>query len=273
MLDYAANAASYWDVDKIRSLYEVACENEGLDPRQEWADKVKLETSYDEYWEEVSQNLQTGKLRMIFVADEIPFELKRVVEFLNEQMKPAEVLALEIKQYASESHKTLIPRVFGQSSKLQSKKAGGVQPAKQWDETSFNKVLEEQQGQAGLQLSRRIMDWVKKNGLDSWYGYGANNGSYYPIIRYGDETLAPFAMWTHGLFEIQLRRMKKIPVYNDPEKRRQLLNRLNSIEGVSVSKKNIDGYPMSALYNESSLQLFLGIWEEFIKEIREASQA
>jgi len=51
ILDYASNASSYWDVDKIRSLYEVACETEGLDPRQEWTDKVKLETSYDEYWD------------------------------------------------------------------------------------------------------------------------------------------------------------------------------------------------------------------------------
>jgi len=32
-------------------------------------------------------------IRMLFVADRIPAELRRIVEFLNEQMDPAEVLA------------------------------------------------------------------------------------------------------------------------------------------------------------------------------------
>jgi hypothetical protein len=36
---------------------------------------------------------------MVFVSDEIPRELWRVVEFLNGQMNPAEVPAIEVKQY------------------------------------------------------------------------------------------------------------------------------------------------------------------------------
>jgi hypothetical protein len=31
-------------------------------------------------------NLQAGKIRMLFVADEIPKELRRIVEFLLEQL-------------------------------------------------------------------------------------------------------------------------------------------------------------------------------------------
>ncbi|HEV2126472.1 MAG TPA: hypothetical protein VGW38_27250 [Chloroflexota bacterium] len=33
------------------------------------------------------------------MADEIPPDLQRIVEFLNAQMSPAEVLAIEIRQY------------------------------------------------------------------------------------------------------------------------------------------------------------------------------
>ena len=40
----------------------------------------------DAFWQKVSANLQNGKLRLLFVADEIPTELQRVVEFLNEQL-------------------------------------------------------------------------------------------------------------------------------------------------------------------------------------------
>ena len=48
-------------------------------------------------------NLQAGKIRLIFVADVIPSELRRIVEFLNQQMDPGEVLAVEIRQYAGRS--------------------------------------------------------------------------------------------------------------------------------------------------------------------------
>ena len=39
---------------------------------------------------------------MIFLADTIPPELKRIVEFLNEQMDPAEAFAVEVKQYVGD---------------------------------------------------------------------------------------------------------------------------------------------------------------------------
>jgi hypothetical protein len=54
------------------------------------------------FWAMVKTNLQAGRVRLIFVADVIPPELRRIVEFLNAQMDPAEVLALEIKQYVGE---------------------------------------------------------------------------------------------------------------------------------------------------------------------------
>ena len=45
-----------------------------------------------------------------------------MVEFLNEQMQAAEVLAIEIKQYVGGGHKTLVPRLIGQTSKSQATK-------------------------------------------------------------------------------------------------------------------------------------------------------
>jgi hypothetical protein len=47
----------------------------------------------------VSINVQAGRIRLIFVADEIPPGLHRIVEFLNGQMNPVEVLAIEVRQH------------------------------------------------------------------------------------------------------------------------------------------------------------------------------
>lgn len=133
MLEYAANAVSYWAIDRIKLHFESRCEEKGEDPEQIWRDKLQLEDGYEEYWQNVYTNLQMGKIRMLFIADEIPNELKQIVEFLNEQMNPAEVLALEIKQYVGEDQLTLIPRIYGQSSKIQIKKARGI-PRRTWEE-------------------------------------------------------------------------------------------------------------------------------------------
>lgn len=48
----------------------------------------------------------------------IPEELKRITEFLNEQMTPAEVLAVEVKQYKSAGHPgtVLVPTVYGRTA-------------------------------------------------------------------------------------------------------------------------------------------------------------
>jgi hypothetical protein len=98
-----------------------------------------LDADQEEFWQKVKTNLQAGRIRLIFVADEIPTELRRIVEFLNRQMDPTEVLAVEIKQYISQGSdfKTLVPRVIGQTVEAQQKKTGSVRKIRTWDKTSF----------------------------------------------------------------------------------------------------------------------------------------
>jgi hypothetical protein len=59
---------------------------------------------------------------MLFVADRIPAELRGIVEFLNKQMNPAEVLALELRQFEGEGVKTIVPTLYGQTEEAQQKK-------------------------------------------------------------------------------------------------------------------------------------------------------
>lgn len=118
MLDYAANAVVYWPVEQIRADFENNCD----DPESTLTKILGQEGDPEDFWQRVKTNLQAGKIRMLFVADVIPPELRRVVEFLNEQMDPAEVLAVEIKQYVGQGMKTLVPRVFGQTAEAETRK-------------------------------------------------------------------------------------------------------------------------------------------------------
>ena len=115
MLDYAANAVVHWPVERLQAEFEANPESE-----QDISDLLEdPEADPEEFWQEVKTNLQAGRVRLIFVSDKIPDELRRIVEFLNEQMDPAEVLAVEIKQYVSQDSnlKTLVPRIIGQTVK------------------------------------------------------------------------------------------------------------------------------------------------------------
>ena len=110
MLDYAANATKYWSMDKIKQYYN--------DQGRDLYDDIGIEADNQElYWDNVKSNLRTGKIRLLFVADVIPYTLKRIIEFLNNQMVDIQVLGLEIKQYISDSNlKTFVPRIVGQTS-------------------------------------------------------------------------------------------------------------------------------------------------------------
>lgn len=119
MLDYAANAVVYWPLETIRAKFEAVHASEGEDYAQLIGDLVGESSGegdpIEEFWSRVSTNLRAGRIRMIFVADEIPPELRRIVEFLNGQMSPAEVSAIEIRQFVGQGIKTLVPTVVGQT--------------------------------------------------------------------------------------------------------------------------------------------------------------
>ncbi len=121
MLDYAANGIVHWPADRLRAL---ATEQYGGSDRlgEALGELIGLETSEDEdawqreielYWATVEKNLKEGNVRLLFVADAIPRELRRIIEFLNEKMSSVDVLGVEIRQYRGEGISALVPRVFG----------------------------------------------------------------------------------------------------------------------------------------------------------------
>ncbi|MBD3376718.1 hypothetical protein GF406_16905 [candidate division KSB1 bacterium] len=122
MLDYAANAIAYWSVETIRQIFENACDQQGVDFESELVKIFGIDIDVDSFWEKVDNHLQIGKIRLLFIADRVPKELLRIVEFLNEQMNPAEVLAVELPQYKGHGLKSISPRILGQTVQAERKK-------------------------------------------------------------------------------------------------------------------------------------------------------
>ncbi len=119
MLDYAANGTEYWKMDQLRQSATETCQRRKKSLDEEIMGLLERDqdpAAVEEYWQQVEANLRHHRIRLIFVADAIPKELRRLVAFLNEEMANVEVLAVEVKQFQKEdqqAQKALVPRVVG----------------------------------------------------------------------------------------------------------------------------------------------------------------
>ena len=156
MLDYASNALIYLPVEEIIS--NLTINYPGQDMEDLLKSELGVETSSNEFFEQVKTNLNAGKIRMVFVADYIPTELKTIVEFLNVQMDPAEVFVVELKQYVGEGLKTLVPRLVGQTAEARIRKAA---VNKKLDEITFFEHVDEKEAV----FYGKLLEYAKESNL------------------------------------------------------------------------------------------------------------
>jgi hypothetical protein len=269
MLDYAANAVAYWPVEQIKAKFESRCKDDGDDPESELVRLLGEGQDTSTFWQSVKTNLQAGRVRLLFIADEIPTELRRIVEFLNSQMDPAEVLAIEVKQFVGENLKTLVPRVVGQTETARQKKKAERGETRQWDESSFFSDLSHRRGEQEAAVARRLLDWAKNHGLRVWWGQGKKDGSFFPsyVNRLGQHL--HFSVWTYGSVELQFQRMKS-PPFADEAKRKELARRLSAI-GVLIPDEAVNRRPtfgLDRLLTPGRFDEFVGVFDWVLLEIK-----
>jgi len=261
MLDYTANAVVYWRIDRLRATFEAGCEKQGTDAESALAKFLPAGDTPDAFWERIKTNLAAGRLRLVFVGDEIPSELRRIIEFLNEQMATTEVLAIEIKQYVDSDglRQTLVPRLLGQTEAA--RQAKGRTAGRRWDRDSILLELNTNATKAEAQVARRVFEWVDQRGdLRLWFGSGQRDGSFQAGLDDASGYLFPFALYTYGRIEVQFQWMLRRPPFDEFQRRVELQLKLNSIPGVEIPDEGLDKRPsisLSVLTNGSSLTAFL----------------
>jgi len=122
MLDYAANGIEYWKMDKLTEAAKKEAEKRNLTLEAAVLQLVGKDdpAAVEQYWQDVEANLRSGKVRLVFVTEEAPKELRRLVEFLNDKMAPdVRLCIVQIKQFIRESEtsgeaqKALVSPVLG----------------------------------------------------------------------------------------------------------------------------------------------------------------
>ena len=116
MLEYAANGRRHWPPGRLRALAEEQAKEDGKGSVQELIGLDEPDSDrVEDFWRTVDENIRDGRVRLLFVADRLPSELRAIIEFLNEKMESVEVLGVELRQYTAEGVQALVPRVVGQT--------------------------------------------------------------------------------------------------------------------------------------------------------------
>jgi len=273
MLDYAANAVKYLPIETIRARFQTRCDEQGRPTEDVLRDTLGLtEQESEAFWQRVKTNLQAGRVRLVFIADVIPPELRRIVEFLNEQMDPADVIAIEIKQYVGQSLRTLVPRVYGLTAEAEQRKTAAARPSRQWDEASFFQELA-RQGEAEANVARQILEWARPRVSRVYWGKGVQSGSFVPILNHKGRDHQLFAVWTSGILSLYFYVYASKAPFNSDTKRLTLLDRLNVIAGITLPREAIGkspSVPLASLATPGALNQFTDAFEWVLQEIRES---
>jgi hypothetical protein len=228
LLDYAAIATSSLNVRDIQA----ALSSNGAQADSKLETFLGADANVEEFWQRVQSNLDRGQLRLIVLADSIPAELRRVVEFLNRQMNPAEFLAVEVKQFEYEGQKVLVPRVLGVTEAIRQKKSPVAAIGKQWDEPMFMAAIEENVSVEVRTLAEQLLRWITPQVSYIFWGQGQKNSCFIPTIRKGKVDYQVCRVNSDGVFVFPFDWLNKKPPFDDGRVLQELLSKINAVPGI-----------------------------------------
>ncbi len=268
ILGYVAFATAYLAGDRMQELFEQRVRQEDEDPEEILEKFLAGEREPNKFWEEVELRMRSGDVRAIVVADSIPEELQRILEFLNEKMNSVELLGLELQLYATEGYKTLVPRVVGRTAHSRDRRkrsAGGS-----WTIEQVRSAIAETDAPDMVDVYDRLVSWAQQSEfVEIENGTGATN----PSIRFRtpmEEGLGTFiaiwpdsrgglglsiyfavlAKWTWGKFSEEVRAdlAQEIATSIDP----------------NFKVEKIDKYPSFKLIRDKDGSATLGVFKKLI---------
>lgn len=266
MLDYAANARKYWPQERMRELAAAHCG--GLEELEEQLRALlgDPEADIETYWETVDRNLREGELRLLFVADEIPTELRRIIEFLNEQMPRIEVLGIEIRQYERDGTRVLVPRVLGQTAQAEDQKQ--KRASRSWKAAEILERFDSSGSFDALAAMQKLLAWAdtQPNVLVE-PGTGSKTPSFRFRVR-GGEALVTFLTFTptdEGFILGSIyfgTLMGNLNGFKSRDMRATIAKKIELEIDSSFNVENIDKYPSFQIQADDAVKALIDIGGE-----------
>ena len=213
---------------------------------------------------------------VIWIARKFVEEHRAALDWLNEiTAEGTDFFGVEVELWRIGDSPQVAPKFNIVSkpnawSKQVSKAARG---SGQWDEESFFTALQKHDP-AAVAPARAIYAWAQEHMPEVWWGKGAVDGSLFPGITIGDRWYSIAGLWTYGKLEFQFERMRYRPVFDDREKRLELLRKLNDEVGLDLPEERVDtrpSVPLTTFADGDKLRALLNVFEWYIAELNRRS--
>lgn len=275
MLDYAANGVAYWPVGDFIEEFEFSCQAEEVSPDERLSQFLDGQIGAEEFWRRVEANLRAGRIRMVFVADVIADELRRIVEFLNEQMRPAEVLALEVAHFTDDAGtRTLVPRVIGDTARAVSNKAPTGRKLPPMSNDEWIDELAAKYGSAHGEVARRLVAWAVEHGFEAAPTNTQDALFISPHTEDGKRAWPLFIRRSGGRLEIAFNYLKARPALANLAVRQCFLEEIQAIDGIETTTSNPSGVPaisLDRLADAATMTAFLTVAGRMCEEAMRAA--
>ena len=280
-LDYVSHACINWDAETLETHFSQTWEERDQNPEEILAELIK-DDSPKQFWERAESNLRSKRVRILFVADRIPSELKRVVEFLNEGFTEVEVFAVEVAQYKGEDTKAFVPRLYGQTEEARgTKKTSRYEGAIKNEAQFFEDIdAKQKQGQISPELAEAYLDlydfaqelgdaqinWTQNASfkllVDEHQGDASGNSGVFTANIDGD-----IQMWP-----------AKMPLPDDEDEPKKVAWSRDAYDEYQESFAQLNGVdgsraPIEIITRDENLQQFKSTCEEFVNRCKEAACA
>jgi hypothetical protein len=285
ILYYAASAALWWPREALQAAFADGHASPDSDGTDALARILGSDETTDQFWDRVEANLAAGRIRMVLVVDQVQPNLARMVDFLNAQLRDAEVSILEVRQLSGPSGRLLQTAVVGRRDEASVEKAPRKPTAVRAEARAAVAVASPRPDttsrEAWVSALRARCDEQETAVLDEllrWMSeqYGATSVSTAPpatfrlAVREGGKDRFPFGVTDTKTAMINLGSLSFTRAYEGDEARRALIHEI-AATGLQVADVDLKGdlrIPLKDLAASSVRTQVLAVLDGVIETLR-----
>ncbi|MDB5479815.1 MAG: hypothetical protein JWO83_868 [Caulobacteraceae bacterium] len=287
ILYYAANAALWWPRDALKAAFAADHLSPGVAEGEALARVVGPGPSPESFWDQVEAGLAAGRIRMVLVVDEVQAELARMVDFLNAQLRDAEVWVLEVRQLAGPSGRLLQTDIVGRRGDVPAtksvKKAPAARAASRAEATppaspARTDAASREAWVSSLRARCDEQEAVVLDDLLRWMSeqYGATSVNSAPpatfrlAVKEGGKDRYPFGVTETKAAAIHLGSLSATRAYEGEEARRGLIHEI-AATGLPISEVDLKGdlrIPLKDLATPAVRTQVLAVLDGVIETLR-----
>ncbi len=151
-----------------------------------------------DFLERIDSNIGSNRMRLIIASDEIPPELKQIIEFLNDA-SDFDIYGIEVQLFSGKdsNRKILAPRLVGLTEAARERKSSST--GSRWTYERFIEELQRESSSEAVAFADELLRFGEEiSGRPVEWGNGKDRGSFTARLLAGGDRFSLFSVYTTG---------------------------------------------------------------------------